>query len=292
MHIADIFKQKKPSFSLEVFPPKKTSSIETIYHTLAGVNNIPADFISVTYGAGGSEAQKNKTVEISALMKKEYGIEPLPHMTCISSTKQDVLQMLQAFKENGIGNVLALRGDRNPDVTPANDFEHASDLIRFIRTAAPDVGISAACYPEGHSECDSLEKDIENLKIKTDAGANHLITQLFFDNDAFYSFREKVAAAGITAPIDAGIMPIINKNQIERTVSMCGASIPHKFSVIFSRYADNPEALRAAGIAYATEQIIDLIANGVQGIHLYTMNNIGVATAIYNNIKDIINESV
>mgnify|MGYP001166922283 CR=1 FL=1 len=288
MRINELFKQKNLSFSLEIFPPKKTSSVDTIFTTLAGVNNIPADFISVTYGAGGSEAQKNKTIEISSLIKKEYYIEPLPHMTCIASTKQDVIHLLDSFKDSGVENILALRGDKNPDITPKHDFEHASDMVKFIKQYNPTINISGACYPEGHCECDTIEQDIENLKIKIDAGVSHLISQLFFDNTIFYRYLEKLNAARINIPVDAGIMPIINKNQIEKTVSMCGASIPHKFSIIFNRYADNPEALKAAGIAYATEQIIDLISNGVRGIHLYTMNNIEVATTIYNNIKSII----
>lgn len=291
MYISQIFENKKISFSLEVFPPKKTSSVDTIYKTLAGVNQIPSDLISVTYGAGGTTAQKSKTGEICALIKSEYNIEPLPHLTCISSTKQDVMQMMDFLKSKQIQNILALRGDLNPDAQPCNDFTHASDLARFIKEYDPSFHVSGACYPEGHCESSTIDEDIDHLKIKIDSGVDHLISQLFFDNDAFYRFRDKLQQKNIVVPVDAGIMPIINKNQIERTVSMCGASIPHKFSVIFNRYQDAPEALKDAGIAYATEQIIDLIANGVRGIHLYTMNNIEVATQIYQNIKNILQTS-
>lgn len=185
MYISQIFENKKISFSLEVFPPKKTSSVDTIYKTLAGVNQIPSDFISVTYGAGGTTAQKSKTGEICALIKSEYNIEPLPHLTCISSTKQDVMQMMDFLKSKQIQNILALRGDLNPDVQPCNDFTHASDLARFIKEYDPSFHVSGACYPEGHCESSTIDEDIDHLKIKIDSGVDHLISQLFFDNDAF-----------------------------------------------------------------------------------------------------------
>ncbi len=289
MNISKLFQTKHLVFSLEVFPPQKTSSIDTIYKTLANINNLPADYISVTYGAGGNDAQRNKTCEIASLIKSEYGIEPLPHLTCISSDRAEISNTLDILKSKNITNIMALRGDINPNLSIKHDFTHANDLARFIKEYDNAFNIVGACYPEGHFECSNIYQDIDNLKIKIDAGINHLITQLFFDNDAFYDFRDKTAAAGITVPIEVGIMPITNKSQIERTVSMCGASVPHRFATLINRYSDDPEALRDAGIAYATEQIINLIANGVPGIHIYTMNNIEVAQKIYSNIRSIIN---
>lgn len=288
MNISNLFQSKKAVYSLEVFPPKKTSSVDTIYNTLLGLRGLPADFISVTYGAGGSDTQKNKTCEIASLIKSEYGIEPVSHLTCVNSTREEIADTLEQLKEKGIQNILALRGDISPTVEPKHDFEHASDLVRFIKEYDSSFNVIGACYPEGHCDCDSIDEDIENLKKKIDAGASHLITQLFFNNEHFYIFMDKIAKAGITVPIEAGIMPIVSKSQIERIVSMCGASLPNRFSTMINKYAHNPEALKDAGIAYATEQIIDLFSNDVRGIHLYTMNNVEIATTITNNIRSII----
>ena len=287
MNIQRLFESKKVVYSLEVFPPKKTTSIDTIYNTLYGLRGLKPDFISVTYGAGGSEAQKNKTCEIASLIKSEYQIEPVSHLTCVGSTKQDIREFLDRLKEEGVNNILALRGD----ITPNNgiiDFEHASDLAAFIKEYDDSFNISGACYPEGHCDAANMDEDIENLKRKVDAGVSHLVTQLFFDNDHFYEFMDKVEKAGIRVPVEAGIMPVINKAQIERTVSMCGASFPVKFSKMVNKYANDPVALKDAGIAFATEQIIDLINNDVRGIHLYTMNNVETATRITNSISNII----
>lgn len=289
MIIPQLFQTKRLVFSLEVFPPQKTSSIDTIYKTLANINNLPADYISVTYGAGGSDAQRKKTCEIASLIKSEYGIEPLAHLTCISSDRDEISDTLSILRNNNVMNIMALRGDINPRLPIKHDFKHASDLARFIKEFDGSFSVVGACYPEAHFECSNTYQDIENLKIKIDAGVGLLITQLFFDNDVFYDFREKTAAAGITVPIEVGIMPITKKSQIEKTVSMCGASVPHRFAVLINRYSDDPDALRDAGIAYATEQIINLIANGVPGIHIYTMNDIEVAQQIYGNIRSIIN---
>lgn len=288
MYTRDLFSAKRVVFSLEVFPPKKDTPVNVIYNTLLGLRGLPADFISVTYGAGGSIAQREKTCEIASLIRSTYHIEPVSHLTCVNSTREEVAQALDKLKENQICNILALRGDRTPGVEPKTDFPHASDLARFIREYDPSFNVLGACYPECHFESDSLEEDIEHLKIKIDSGVTHLITQLFFDNGCFYRFLEKARAMGIDVPIEAGIMPIVSKNQIERTVTMCGASVPHKLATIFSRYADNPAALRDAGIFYATEQIMDLLENGVQGIHLYTMNNVDTATRISRSIENII----
>ena len=287
MNIQRLFESKKVVYSLEVFPPKKKTSIDTIYNTLYGLRGLKPDFISVTYGAGGSEAQKNKTCEIASLIKSEYQIEPVSHLTCVGSTKQDIREFLDRLKAEGVHNILALRGD----ITPNNgiiDFEHASDLASFIKEYDDSFNISGACYPEGHCDAANMDEDIENLKRKVDAGVSHLVTQLFFDNDHFYEFMDKVEKAGIRVPVEAGIMPVINKAQIERTVSMCGASFPVKFSKMVNKYANDPVALKDAGIAFATEQIIDLINNDVRGIHLYTMNNVETATRITNSISNII----
>ena len=287
MNIQRLFESKKVVYSLEVFPPKKTTSIDTIYNTLYGLRGLKPDFISVTYGAGGSTTQKNKTCEIASLIKSEYQIEPVSHLTCVGSTKQDIIEYLDRLKAEGVQNILALRGD----ITPENDvidFKYASDLVSFIKKYDDSFNVSGACYPEGHCDAASIDEDIENLKKKVDAGVTHLVTQLFFDNDNFYRFMDKVEKAGIRVPIEAGIMPVINKNQIERTVSMCGASFPVKFSKMVNKYANDPVALKDAGIAFATEQIIDLINNDVRGIHLYTMNNVDTATRITNSISNII----
>ncbi|MDR1193735.1 MAG: methylenetetrahydrofolate reductase [NAD(P)H] [Peptococcaceae bacterium] len=286
--IRDLFQQKKTVFSLEVFPPKKNSAIDTVYNTLAGLRDIPADFISVTYGAGGSAAQKNKTGEIAGCIMREYHFEPMAHLTCVGSSKEGICQTLDELKALGIQNVLALRGDKNPDITGPMAFNYARDLTAFIKEREPGLHVAGACYPEGHGECDSLEEGISHLREKVAAGAEHLITQLFFDNDCFYAFMDRALAAGISVPIQAGIMPIISKNQIERIVTMCGASLPRRFVSLINRYADAPEALRDAGIAYATEQIIDLLANGARGIHLYTMNNMTTARRINDNIRSIV----
>ncbi|MGI5891810.1 MAG: methylenetetrahydrofolate reductase [NAD(P)H] [Bacillota bacterium] len=286
MNISGLFKKKKTIFSLEVFPPKKTSSSETIYNTLYDLRTLPVDFISVTYGAGGSSLQKNKTCEISALIKKEYNTESLSHLTCISSTKEDIVEILQKLKQNQICNILALRGDINPDLPPQTDFKYASDLVSFIKEYDDSFNLVGACYPEGHLESANLATDIKNLKIKVQSGVGHLISQLFFDNKFFYNFMEKALSAGIDVPVQAGIMPIVHKSQIEKIVSMCGATLPAQFIKMIDRYSDDPISLKDAGLGYATKQIIDLLDHGVQGIHLYTMNNTEVATKVYHNIKD------
>lgn len=288
MNTASLFTAKKVIFSLEVFPPKKDTSVNVIYNTLLGLRGLPADFISVTYGAGGSPAQREKTCEIASLIRSNYHIEPVSHLTCVNSDREEIRQTLAKLKENGICNILALRGDKTPGIEPKTDFLHASDLARFIRETDPSFNLLGACYPEGHFESDSLEEDIDHLKMKIENGVSHLITQLFFDNNSFYHFLELARARGVNVPVEAGIMPIVKKSQIERTVSMCGASVPPKLATIISRYADNPSALMDAGIFYATEQIMDLLENGVQGIHLYTMNNVEVATRISRNIENII----
>lgn len=286
MKISSKFQPGKVVFSLEIFPPKQTSKIETLYSMLDELSEIRPDSISVTYGAGGNVADL-RTVDLAGTIKNDYHIESVAHLTCVSTSKDDVEIILDQLRARNVENILALRGDRNPDVPPKEDFKHASDLISFIRKHG-DFGIAAACYPEVHAEANSAAEDILHLREKVDAGVDYLITQLFLDNAPFYSFLERATIAGIKVPIEVGIMPITKKTQIERTVSMCGASVPQKFAKMVQRYGDNPEAMRDAGIAYAVDQIVDLIANGVDGIHLYTMNDPYVAKRIYESVENLL----
>ncbi|MBR3755615.1 MAG: methylenetetrahydrofolate reductase [Firmicutes bacterium] len=286
MKIAQLFNEDRTVFSFEVFPPKRDHAIETIYETLDELQDLKPDFISVTYGASGSLAD-NSTCEIASAIKHRYGIESAAHLTCVNSTREEVTEVLRRLHENEIENILALRGDIVPDVPRKNDFKYASDLISFIKDTDYDFGISGACYPEGHQNSRNQVDDILNLKKKVDAGAEHLISQLFFDNNLFYDFVEKARIAGINVPIEAGIMPVVNKKQIERMVSLCGASLPSKFTKMMSRYEHKPEAMRDAGIAYAVNQIVDLVSQGVDGIHLYTMNNPYIARRISESVKSL-----
>lgn len=286
MKIPELFKDGKVVFSFEVFPPKKDGSIDTIYKTLEGLSDLRPDFISVTYGAGGTAAGCS-TRELVCLIKEKYHTESCAHLTCVNSSFEDIDRIIREFEESGIENVLALRGDINPEIPPKEDFRHASDLIAYMKQHS-SLSFSGACYPEGHQESASVVEDIQNLKKKVDAGADHLISQLFFDNSHFYDFLEKARIAGINVPIEAGIMPCVNAKQIQRMVTMCGASLPTKFTKMMQRYGDNPDAMRDAGIAYAVDQIIDLVANGVDGIHLYTMNNPYVARKISESVEKVI----
>ncbi len=286
MQIADLFTKKRTVLSFEVFPPRKTSSIDTIYATLDDLQGLNPDFISVTYGAGGN-AGDTATCDIASALRHKYGIEPLAHLTCVNYTRAEIDQILTLLQKNGIENILALRGDINPEVTPKNEFCYAQELVAYIRQWG-GFHVSAACYPEGHIDSDSLITDIHNLRRKVEAGAQHLISQLFFHNDYFYSFLEKARIAGITVPIEAGIMPVVNKAQIERMVTLCGASLPAKFTKMMQRFEHSPEALRDAGIAYAVDQIVDLVSQGVDGIHLYTMNNSFIAKKIHANISGLL----
>jgi methylenetetrahydrofolate reductase (NADPH) len=288
MYIKDIFSGKKPVISFEIFPPKKDSPLETIYKTIEGLKDLKPDFISVTYGAGGSTT--NRTVEIASLIKHQYGMEALAHLTCIAATKGEIEGILQRLKNNGIENILALRGDlpQDPDFKFPDPlhYQYAKDLILHIRSHG-NFSVGAACYPEGHLECDDLAKDLSYLKQKVDTGVDFLITQLFFDNEIFYNFMDRMTKTNINVPVTAGIMPVLNKKQIERITSLCKASLTKKFIRIMERYEHNPEALKEAGIAYATEQIIDLLSSGVDGIHIYTMNRPEVTRKIVENISTI-----
>lgn len=291
MKIANLFKEnKKTVFSFEVFPPKKDSPIESVYSKMEELCALKPDFISVTYGAGGTVGH-SRTCEIASKIKYDFGVESVAHLTCVNSTKEDIDINLADLKANGIENILALRGDYVEGVEPVHDFKYASDLCEYIDRTEEyrqffDIG--GGCYPEVHGEAEDEIEDILNLKKKVDAGASHLISQLFFDNNAYYRFIERAKIARINVPIEAGIMPITNKNQITRMVSMSGACLPAKFSKILQKYENKPEALRDAGIAYAIEQIVDLIANGVDGIHLYTMNNPYIAQKITEAVVNLL----
>lgn len=287
MKISELFKDSdKTIFSFEVFPPKKDSPIESVYSKLEEICALKPDFISVTYGAGGTGGH-SRTAEIASKIKNDFKVEAVAHLTCVNSTRADIDANLEVFKEYGIENILALRGDFVEGVEPKKDFLHASDLCGYIKSKG-NFDIAGACYPEVHSESKDEVEDVLNLKKKVEAGTEHLISQLFFDNSAFYRFYERTKIAGINVPIEAGIMPVTNKKQIERMVSMCGASLPAKFSKIMQKYENKPQALRDAGIAYAVEQIVDLIANGVDGIHLYTMNSPYVASKITEAVSSLL----
>lgn len=285
MRTADIFKEKTV-FSLEIFPPKPGADESVIYKTLDGLTDICPDFISVTYGAGGGK-NGSRTIGIASDIQQLYGVTSAAHLPCIGLTKQQATDILDSMQKSGIENILALRGDRGEGDTPHGDFEHASDLIAFIRENY-DFNIIAACYPEVHPESASAADDIKHLRYKVDQGASHLITQLFLDNEYFYRFYEKTLIAGIDVPIEAGIMPVTNRRQIERMVSLCGVELPKKFRQMLDRYGDDPVALRDAGIAYAIDQITDLITDGVSGIHLYTMNDTDIAHRIYDAVQSLI----
>lgn len=278
MSIVDLFSQKTV-FSFEVFPPRRNAPIETIYETLYELQDLRPDFISVTYGAGGGE-NKQSTISIAEHIKNICQVPSVVHFPCIGLTKEDILDKIEEFKRAGIQNILALRGDIPEGVENRGDFRYASDLVAFLKENG-DFRISAACYPEGHIENPDKVADIRNLKTKVDAGAEYLISQLFFDNEYFYDFLEKCDLAGISVPIEAGIMPVINRRQVLRMAGLCGVKIPKKFQRILEKYEDNSVAMRDAGIAYAVDQIVDLLTHGVDGVHLYTMNNSYIAREIY-----------
>ena len=288
MRIPDLYDEKKPVFSLEIFPPKRRSNLESIYETVAVLSQCAPDFISVTYGAGGNIAD-NSTCEIASKIKKQYGIETVAHLTCVNSTRADVQEMISRFRDADIENVMALRGDIVPGEEIEREFEHANELaIEIQRKCNDNLEILGACYPEGHYESENIESDIQNLKYKIGAGVRVLITQLFFDNSAFYEFLDLARSAGITVPISAGIMPIVKASQIEKTVQLSGASLPHEFTAMIGRYEHDPEGLYQAGIDYAVRQIRDLIDHGVDGIHLYTMNDPNVALQVHEAISDLL----
>ena len=286
MRISDIYKSKERVLSFEIFPPKHDEELTNIDATLEIMSDLHPDYISVTFGAGGS-SNNNKTIRLARKIKDQYKIEPVVHLTCLTYSKEEIDRFCLELKDNGIENILALRGDINPNLEMKDDFKHASDLITYIKSKY-DFCIAGACYPECHPDSPSRVSEFENLRKKVDAGAEVLLSQLFFDNDLFYRFVEDSRIAGIDIPITPGVMPVVNAAQIKRMVTTCGASLPPRFEKIVKRYEDNNEALMDAGIYYAISQIIDLLASGSDGIHLYTMNNPTVAKKICDGIRNIV----
>lgn len=287
MLISEMFRKKPCVFSIEVFPPKKEGAVQSVlYPALEEMRGLRPDFISVTYGAGGGAAGQS-TAQIASYLKNELGVESLAHLTCVHSTREQVNAALAALRAAGVENVLALRGDVNPALPRQTDFTYASDLTAAI-AAFGGFDIAGACYPEGHAECASLRQDVENLRHKVDAGATHLITQLFFDNGCYYRFLNMARKAGVAVPVQAGVMPIVTGRQIERTVKLSSASLPPRFTKMISKYADDAQALFDAGIDYAIEQLRDLITGGADGVHLYAMNNAAVARRVYDGICDLL----
>lgn len=285
MKIRDILAQEKPVLSFEVFPPKKESAYESVEKAAAEIAGLHPSFMSVTYGAGGGTSKY--TVDIAAGLARNYGVTSMAHLSCVSSTKADVSEMVKKLEEKGIENVLALRGDIPPDGHVEKDYRYASELVRDLK-AMGNFCIGGACYPEGHPESANKKKDILHLKEKVDAGCDFLTTQMFFDNNLFYNFLYRIREAGITVPIIAGIMPVTNASQMKRILSMSGTALPTRFKMILDKFGDNPAAMRQAGIAYATEQIIDLVANNIHAIHIYSMNKPDVAAQIKNSVSEIL----
>ena len=284
MKIKDLFGQKKVTISCEIFPPKKDTAFSGIFETVDAIQSLGVDFISVTYGAGGSTSKK--TVEVASYIQERHHLPALAHLTCCDSTKEDIRQRLAEMKERGIENILALRGDKPKEYVPG-PYTYAIDLIRDIKSQG-DFCIGGACYPDGHVECEHKEDDIAFLKEKVEAGCDFLTTQMFFDNNVYYNFLYRVLAVGIQVPVIPGIMPVINARQVKRSAVLSGTSLPPRFKAIADKFSDDPLAMEQAGIAYATEQIIDLVANGVKYIHLYTMNRPQTAAKIMENLSHIL----
>ncbi|HBP24942.1 MAG TPA: methylenetetrahydrofolate reductase [NAD(P)H] [Oribacterium sp.] len=285
MKIIDILKQDQITLSFEVFPPKKIETYDSVQAATEGVAALHPSFMSVTYGAGGGTSEF--TLNIAKNIRDKYGVEVLPHLTCVSSTKAHVHAMIQKFKEYGFENVMALRGDIPEGGAPYDDYHYASELVADIK-AQGDFCIGGACYPDGHVECAHKDDDIKNLKRKVEAGVDFLTTQMFFDNAEFFNFLYRLREQDIRVPVLAGIMPITNQKQLGRSVALSGTTVPTRFKEIVDKFGDHPEAMKQAGIIYATEQIVDLIANDVKHIHVYSMNKPDVAEAIQRNLCEIL----
>lgn len=285
MQIKELLSQPKITFSCEIFPPKKEMDLQGVFEIVDAIDRLDVDYISVTYGAGGSTSKK--TVEVASYIQENCRASALAHLTCCGSSKEEIQAKLQELKANKIENILALRGDKPDGFTENGPYTYAIDLIREIRSTR-DFCIGAACYPEGHVECEHKEEDIGHLKEKVEAGCDFLVTQMFFDNNVYYNFLYRTSAAGIRVPIIPGIMPVINSRQIKRSCELSGALLPPRFQAITDKFSEDPLAMEQAGIAYATEQIIDLIANGVNHIHLYTMNRPRTAEKIVRNLDHIL----
>ncbi len=289
MKIIDLLKNEKLSLSFEVFPPKTQSGFETVKTATEEIAKLHPSYMSVTYGAGGGIGQY--TLQIAKNIKDNYNVPTLAHLTCVSSSKETVAQKIAAMKEAGIQNVLALRGDIPQEMQGADrsgwDFRYAIDLVRTLKEAG-DFCIGGACYPEIHPESANQKEDILRLKEKVDAGCDFLTTQMFFDNNLLYSFLYKIREAGIDVPVIPGIMPITNANQIQRAITLSGSFMPQRFKILVDKFGSDPAAMKQAGIAYATDQIIDLFANGITNVHVYSMNNPDVAQKIMQNLSDIL----
>ena len=290
MKIIDIITQNKLSLSFEVFPPKTETSFESVKAATEEIARLRPAFMSVTYGAGGGTSEY--TLDIAKNIKKLYDVPTLEHLTCVSSTRETVRKKIEEIKEAGIENIMALRGDIPAELQTADrsgwDYTHAIDLVLELKQANPDFCIGGACYPEIHPESANQKDDIKRLKEKVDAGCDFLTTQMFFDNNLLYNFLYKIREAGITVPVIPGIMPITNANQVARAIKLSGSFMPQRFKSLVDKFGADPAAMKQAGIAYATDQIIDLYANGITNVHVYSMNKPDVAAKIQNNLSDML----
>ncbi|MBO5223858.1 MAG: methylenetetrahydrofolate reductase [NAD(P)H] [Clostridia bacterium] len=291
MKIKDLLTKDKLTVSFEVFPPKTESNFDSVKHATEEIAKLCPAFMSVTYGAGGGTSKY--TLDIAKNIKDQYGVPMLAHLTCVSSTRQTVRQRIADIKEAGIENVMALRGDIPQEMIGEDrskwDYHHAIELVRELKASDPDMCIGGACYPEIHPESSNQKEDIKYLKEKVDAGCDFLTTQMFFDNNLLYNFLYKIREAGITVPVMPGIMPITNANQVDRAIKLSGSFMPQRFKSLVDKFGYKPEAMKQAGIAYATDQIIDLFANGIKNVHVYSMNKPDVAQKILENLSAILN---
>lgn len=285
MKITDILKSKEVTVSFEVFPPKTGDGYSAVEGAAREIAGLGPDFMSVTYGAGGGTSEY--TLSLASDLSGKYGVDTLAHLTCVSSTREQVRAALDRMRELGIENVMALRGDIPEGGSPARDYRYASELVREIK-ARGDFCVGGACYPEGHPDASGKAEDIEHLREKAEAGCDFLTTQMFFDNNILYNFLYRIREKGITIPVVAGIMPVTNGGQIARICRLSGSYLPERFKAIVDRFGDRPEAMRQAGIAYAMDQIIDLIANGVGHIHIYSMNKPETARGIMEGLSEIL----
>ena len=285
MKIADLLKKNTLSISFEVFPPKTDYTFESVRAAVEEIAKLHPAFMSVTYGAGGGTSKY--TLEIAKQIKQDYGVPSLAHLTCVSSTKETVRSRINDIKNAGIQNIMALRGDLVSE-NSLQDYKHAIELVREIKAVDADFCVGGACYPEIHPESENQKEDIKFLKEKVDAGCDFLTTQMFFDNNLLYNFLYKIREAGITVPVIPGIMPITNANQLERAIKRSGSFMPQRFKCLVDKFGDDSAAMKQAGIAYATDQIIDLYANGITNVHVYSMNKPDIARKIQDNLCDII----
>ena len=290
MKLSELFQKDGLMLSFEVFPPKTDTAFDSVKTATEEIAKLRPSFMSVTYGAGGGTSKY--TLEIAKNIKAEYGVPTLAHLTCVSSTKETVHQRIVDMKEAGIQNVMALRGDLTPELMDSDrsgwTYHHAVDLIRELKECGADFCIGGACYPEVHPESSNQAEDIRYLKEKVDAGCSFLTTQMFFDNNLLYNFLYKIREQGITVPVIPGIMPITNAKQMKRSIQMSGCFVPQRFKSLLDKFGSSPAAMKQAGIAYATDQIIDLYANGIKNVHVYSMNNPDVAEKIQSNLSDIL----